>query len=974
MNKLFSILVFCSASMLNTVSHADQQKNIQLPLDGEWQIIFDDAQKSKPDRLYLNSNFLKHPNIESINVPSVWERTRKDYEGIAVYRKTFKLPSKFKDKIVHLNFDAVNYRSEVYLNDEVVGVHEGGFTPFSFRIDKLLKPDEMNSLTVRVIGPVLLDRGKVLDGMGAMETPQWRGGITGGIWQSVSISASGTAHIEDLYVTTKLANNTANVQLKYTSYEESYADDSINIFIVDLAENRVVANVTHAHKSQPGTNDLSIQVAVKNAKLWSPDSPNLYRIEAIISRGHKTSDSSTKRFGFREFTVKNNRFFLNNEEIYVKAVFLEGVYPVGIAAPDNIELARKEIRLAKEAGFNMIRPWRRPPPPQWLDLADEMGVMVIGSPALECMDFPVTTPDLPRRVMFEVEQSILRDRSRASVVMWELFNELRRPVLKQMMTETAMMARDTDASRLILDESGGWAFGAKVYLPYQRVPTPFNDVHTYPGPNMTNHWYDKFLGVGLTPQQRNARSISAKPIGHNLKAGVTSFVSELGYGSYVDFNQVNALFAEHGEAIVPATRYHRKLGKELQKVIDGPLADVYASSTDFYNEQQRIHGLANARMIEATRANPNVAGYCVHALTGGDWIMGAGILDLWRNPKPQVYELTKAANAPRILSIRAFNRSSYQGKPLRVTVTGINDHESIDGVLKVQIKDVTGSVVFENHRSVQLVDGVAQLFDEKLNTDQFLGSYTIYAILSLNDKTTVQNSFNFDVFTPLEPNYDNVAVVDEAQKLGRFLDRYKINYTKFDSDTAIDTPVLVAMRKQPNERQAQISEQLSSFAKRGGQVIFLQFPSKRPTWNHGVLSKGSSLHTPHKLELKASTGLWGGMSHIVRAHPIFSGLPQDRAMLGVYENIRASLSMTVNLKSDIDVIVPVVANDNFPEMTLMNRHYKGPGDVWTASDLSIHSHGNGVVVYSTMSLVDNLNSDPVAERIVHNLIGYVANQ
>ena len=70
------------------------------------------------------------------------------------------------------------------------------------------------------------------------------------------------------------------------------------------------------------------------------------------------------------------------------------------------EFGRKEIRLAQEAGFNMIRPWRRPPAPMWLDLADEMGVLVVGSPALECMALPLSTPYLPVRVENEIRELV----------------------------------------------------------------------------------------------------------------------------------------------------------------------------------------------------------------------------------------------------------------------------------------------------------------------------------------------------------------------------------------------------------------------------------------------------------------------------------------------------------------------------------------------------------------------------------------
>ena len=79
-------------------------------------------------------------------------------------------------------------------------------------------------------------------------------------------------------------------------------------------------------------------------------------------------------FGFREFTVKDDRFYLNDKPIYLKAAFFEGLYPIKLAHPDSKEMVIKEIMMAKKAGFNMIRPWRKPPPPMWLKIADSLGV------------------------------------------------------------------------------------------------------------------------------------------------------------------------------------------------------------------------------------------------------------------------------------------------------------------------------------------------------------------------------------------------------------------------------------------------------------------------------------------------------------------------------------------------------------------------------------------------------------------------
>jgi beta-galactosidase len=113
-------------------------------------------------------------------VPNCWELTEKDYEGVGFYRRMFKAPARWEGKVIRLQFDAVNFLAEVWLNDTAVGVHEGGFTPFEFRVDDLLKIDEENTLILRVAGPILL-QDKSIDGVGKMETPQWRGAITGGI-------------------------------------------------------------------------------------------------------------------------------------------------------------------------------------------------------------------------------------------------------------------------------------------------------------------------------------------------------------------------------------------------------------------------------------------------------------------------------------------------------------------------------------------------------------------------------------------------------------------------------------------------------------------------------------------------------------------------------------------------------------------------------------------------------------------------
>jgi hypothetical protein len=508
----------------------------------------------------------------------------------------------------------------------------------------------------------------------------------------------------------------------------------------------------------------------------------------------------------REFTIRDKQFYLNGSPVYVRAAFFEGLYPTRIAYPDSRDMAAREIQLAKEAGFNMIRPWRRPPAPVWLDLADEMGVLVVGSPVLECMQLPLSTPYLPARVEREIRETVLRDRNRACIVQWELFNELHRPILKQMMRPMALLARELDPTRLILDESGGWAYGARMYLPSAYEPIRFNDIHTYPGPFITRPLYDGFLSIGLTEKERNARNLHRKAPGRNVVPGLMSFVSELGYGSLPNLVQNNERFRQEGNSRTPAYRYHHRLEEDQRRVLEqSGFEGLYPDLEKFCLDQQSIHGAANKRMIEAVRSNPNISGYCIHALAAGDWILGAGLIDLWRQPKSYAYEATKAANQPRILAIRMTPRNVYASRGCALEILGINDLEALPAILSVQGVSESGEVVLSENIEVRWDAGVSRLFTQQVDAAALRGAYTIQAMISAEDGSILaKNSYDFNVFTAgdLTRPSAQIAVLDLDGTLIRFAQKQKLDMIEFDGSIRRSPPVFVTKVTPENPRRA----------------------------------------------------------------------------------------------------------------------------------------------------------------------------
>ena len=182
-------------------------------LDGEWQIAFDVENAGRDANWNQEKIFSKLPGLRPIAVPCCWEEIEKDYEGVAFYGTTFKVPANWNDQTVRLQFDAVNFRAEVWLNGVAVGVHEGGFTPFEFRVDDLLSFGGDNFLSLRIAGPILL-QDRNIDGVGKMETPQWRGAITGGIWQSVRLVATGDVLVEDVFIEPRISDGTVKLHVK----------------------------------------------------------------------------------------------------------------------------------------------------------------------------------------------------------------------------------------------------------------------------------------------------------------------------------------------------------------------------------------------------------------------------------------------------------------------------------------------------------------------------------------------------------------------------------------------------------------------------------------------------------------------------------------------------------------------------------------------------------------------------------------
>ncbi|MDB6077942.1 MAG: glycoside hydrolase family 2 sugar binding protein, partial [Akkermansiaceae bacterium] len=367
-----------------------------------------------------------------------------------------------------LNFEAVDYRTKVWVNGQEVGTHTGGNLPFSFDITDALKPSG-NELVMRVEDDTeaYQQNGKQrIKAEGIFYTR------VSGIWQTVWTEQVAPRHITNLAITTDIA--TGGISIKPTLAGAESAGETLEAQALDGG--KVVAEAK-------GTLDLK----VPNAKLWSPKSPSLYDLKIVLKDASgKIIDEVASYTGIRKVgQVRdkdgNLRFTLNDKPIFHWGPLDQGWWPDGLLTPPSEEAIAFEIKFLKDSGFNMIRKHIKVEPRVYYQECDKLGMLVwqdqvSGGPS------PAWTRSEPnpkdaqwpdenhKEWMAELDGMITLLDPFPSIVVWTPFNE----AWGQHRTmEVGEWAVKRDPSRLINIASGGnfWPVGN------------ISDQHVYPDPD-----------------------------------------------------------------------------------------------------------------------------------------------------------------------------------------------------------------------------------------------------------------------------------------------------------------------------------------------------------------------------------------------------------------------------------------------------------------------------------------------------------
>jgi len=341
--------------------------------------------------------------------------------GIGWYRKEFIAPANFKNRLINIEFDGVYKDSEVWVNGQYLGKRPYGYISFAYEISKFLKEGK-NIIAVKV------------DNSAQPDSRWYSGsGIYRNVWLTstakIAIEHWGT-NVESTVVDIEKGTGTAMLSIHNRLKNASGLPQAVNIVNTILdPEGKLVLK-----KESPQVNidtigrNVLADIHISKAKLWSVDEPKQYKLITEIVQNKVVIDKKETLFGIRDarFDAKYG-FYLNDQHLKIQGVCLH--HDLGaLGSAVNVRAMERQLEIMKAMGVNAIRTAHNPPAPEFLDLCDKMGFLVMDE-AFDMWakkktknDFHLNFPEWHKR---DLEDMIKRDRNHPSIILWSIGNEIR---------------------------------------------------------------------------------------------------------------------------------------------------------------------------------------------------------------------------------------------------------------------------------------------------------------------------------------------------------------------------------------------------------------------------------------------------------------------------------------------------------------------------------------------------------------------
>lgn len=395
------------------------ERETWMNLNGSWNFDFDDDNKGITEEWFNKPEFK-----QIITVPYTYQSklsgiNNQDFHDIVWYSRGFDLTEDLKGKRIILNFGAVDYKADIWVNGIHLSTHEGGHIPFSVEITNVVKENN-NLLVVRAedyTKDLELPRGKqywkrTSDGIFYTRTT--------GIWQTVWIEGVAEAYLSKVWLTPDLDAKKVLVE-----YEVNGASDNTKLGVTISLDNIVMVDDCVKVVNGRGKRDFwldqetTIDWNHQESWAWSPENPVLFDINFEIYNNDIKVDSVKSYFGLRKVSIVEGRFMLNNRPYYQKMLLDQGYWEDSLLTAPTDDDFVKDIELCKSMGFNGVRKHQKIEDPRYLYWADKLGFLVWG----EMASAYTYSRKYVKRITDEWMTMIERDYNHPCIVAWTPLNE-----------------------------------------------------------------------------------------------------------------------------------------------------------------------------------------------------------------------------------------------------------------------------------------------------------------------------------------------------------------------------------------------------------------------------------------------------------------------------------------------------------------------------------------------------------------------
>ena len=588
-------------------SRATSESIHAISLNGKWNFSTD------PSGTLKVQDLASAKDAREIQVPGSWQSEfsdLRDYAGVGWYWRSVEVDALQPGQVAVLKFGAVDYRAVVYVNNQRVGSHDGGYLPFEYDVTSHLHAGE-NQIAVRVADPGAKPDG--VEGIKYAEIPHGKQNWyvqTSGLWQSVQLNILPKVHLGVVHVSAGAAGNfTFSVHLLNAAADGSNAP-KVGAEILG-PDGKVAWKGPENGVTKQGVYMFSGNLA--NPDLWSLSHPALYTLQVHTSSGEQHS----YRFGFRTFETRDGKFYLNGKVIYLRGALDQAFYPETIYTPPSLDFLKNEMRKAKAMGLNLLRCHIKVPDPRYLEAADETGMLVW----YEIPNWDKLTADSESRALKTLHGMVQRDWNHPSIVIVSIANEswglkLGQSVDRAWLKQAYHQAKQIVPGWLVEDNSA--------CCRNFHMSTDLADFHQYDSIPDRAADFDRFVGdLATRPNWLFSPYGDAEP-----KGSEPLMLSEFGnWGLPFVPKQKPWWFSRdsHGRRITLPAGLEKRFGDYQYNTLFPDLHALEAAT--------QAHEFASLKYeIASLRSRSSIQGYVITELTDVMWEAN-GLMDIWRNPK-----------------------------------------------------------------------------------------------------------------------------------------------------------------------------------------------------------------------------------------------------------------------------------------------------------------------------------------------------